>query len=63
MIYMHGQASVDGCDMWTATTDWDVYLFNGGVQEDPFVDAEFLFTLPGIELTYRRLPQGFQPPS
>jgi hypothetical protein len=63
MFYMHGEASQSGCDLWRATTDWDIYLFNAGVQEDPFAEAEYLFTLPGIELTYRRLPLGFQPPS
>jgi len=53
---------MDGCDRWTATTDWDIYLFNEGLQEDPFVDGVYQFSLPGIELTYKRMPMEFPAP-
>jgi hypothetical protein len=62
MYYMYGEASMDGCDLWTAMTDWDIYLFNEGVQEDPFVDGVYQFSLPGIELTYKRMPMEFPAP-
>lgn len=62
MYYMYGDAAMDGCDRWTATTDWDVYLFNEGLQEDPFEDGVYQFTLPGIELIYKRMPMVFPAP-
>ena len=62
MYYMYGDAAMDGCDLWTATTDWDVYLFNQEVQEDPFVDALYQFSLPDVELTYKRMPMEFPTP-
>ena len=62
MYYMYGDAAMDGCDLWTATTDWDIYLFNEGVSEDPFVDGVYQFSLPGIGLTYKRMPMEFAAP-
>jgi len=62
MYYMHGEGRMDGCDAWTATTDWDIYLFNAGVEEDPFNDGVYEFTIPGVVLTYKRMPMMFQAP-
>ena len=62
MYYMHGEASMEGCDLWTATLDWDIYLFNPGIREDPFVDGEYQTLIPGIELTYKRMPMEYPAP-
>jgi hypothetical protein len=62
MYYMHGEGHMVGCDTWTATTDWDVYLFNPGVEEDPFQDGVYQYTIPGVVLTYRQMPMTFPAP-
>ncbi len=62
MFYMYGEASLQGCDLWSATTDWDIYSFDEGVRADPFVDGAYEFTLPGVGLTCKRMPMEFPVP-
>ena len=62
MYYMYGAGDMEGCDLWQATTDWDIYVFDAGEQEDPFIDGEYEFSFPGVELTYKRMPMEFPSP-
>ena len=54
-FYMYGNVEMTSCDTWTAQTTWDLYVFEPGEFQDPFVDG---IQLPSVEveLNYRRMP-------